>query len=133
MKFHLSPPGLAKTDPATGRPRKMVFGPWMMTAYRILARMKGLRGGAFDVFGYTKERRMERRLIAEFENLAAELIAGLTPANLRLAAEIAALPMEMKGYGFIKDANVETAKAKEKALLARFRAGQTQPALQAAE
>ncbi len=76
---------------------------------------------------------MERRLIAEFENLAAELIAGLTPANLRLAAEIAALPMEMKGYGFIKDANVETAKAKEKALLARFRAGQTQPALQAAE
>ena len=75
----------------------------------------------------------ERRLIAEFEALAAELIAGLTPSNLALATRIAALPMEMKGYGYIKDANVETAKVKEKALLARFRAGEAAGQLQAAE
>ncbi|MBL9010064.1 MAG: indolepyruvate ferredoxin oxidoreductase family protein [Alphaproteobacteria bacterium] len=133
MKFHLAPPGMARTDPATGRPQKMTLGPWMMTAYRVLAKLKGLRGGAFDIFGYSKDRRLERRLIAEFEALAAELIAGLTPSNLALATRIAALPMEMKGYGYIKDANVETAKVKEKALLARFRAGEAAGQLQAAE
>lgn len=133
MRFHLAPPLLARRDEATGHPKKTTFGPWMMTAYRLLAKLKGLRGTTLDVFGYTQERRMERRLIAEYEAVVETLIAGLTAQKLQLATQIAALPLEMKGFGYIKDANVEKAKAKEKALMARFGEETPAPMLQAAE
>src|SRR5690606_15302069 len=64
FEFHLAPPLLARRDSATGQPRKTSFGPWMMSAFAVLAKLKGLRGTAFDIFGYTAERRMERGLIA---------------------------------------------------------------------
>ena len=70
FEFHLAPPLLARRDPATGEPRKMSFGPWILTVFRLLAKLKFLRGTAFDLFGYTKDRRTERRLIADYEYLA---------------------------------------------------------------
>jgi hypothetical protein len=76
FEFHLAPPLLAKAAPQTGVPRKISFGPWMMTAYRVLARLKGLRGTAFDVFGYTHERRTERQLIKDYEALVAEIASS---------------------------------------------------------
>ncbi len=133
LRFHLSPPLFAKIDQATGRPKKMTLGPWMMIAYRLMARMKGLRGGRFDIFGRTAERRMERSLIVEYEAVVNELISGLQPSNHQLACQIAAVPMEIKGYGFIKEGNVKKAKEREAAMLGRFRAPQNTAVLHAAE
>jgi len=121
VRYHLAPPLLARPDPATGRARKRMYGPWMGTAFRILARLRGLRGTWLDVFGYTAERRMERRLIAEYEATIETLLAGLSPENFALAVEIASLPQQMRGFGHVKLRNVESAKRREAELLAAFR------------
>ncbi len=120
-EFHLAPPLLARRDPATGRPRKMTFGPWMMTAFGVLARMKALRGTAFDPFGYTQERREERRLVRDFEARLAEIARDLTPANHAAAVGLAGLPQRIRGYGPVKAKNLAAVRAEEAALLARFR------------
>jgi indolepyruvate ferredoxin oxidoreductase len=123
FEFHLAPPLLARPDPTTGVPRKMSFGPWMMTAYRVLARMKGLRGTAFDMFGYTHERRTERQLIKDYEALVTEIVAKLTPDNHALAVGLAAIPEKIRGFGHVKARHLDVAKKEEAALLADFRAG----------
>ena len=76
LNFHMAPPLLARPDPVTGRPRKMAFGPWVMSLFSVLAWLKPLRGTAFDIFGYTSERRAERALIAEYEALVDEICRG---------------------------------------------------------
>ncbi|KMO12338.1 indolepyruvate ferredoxin oxidoreductase family protein [Methylobacterium platani] len=131
-EFHLAPPLLARRDPATGRPRKTTFGPWMMTAFGVLARMKRLRGTALDPFGYTQERREERRLVQDFEALMAEIARDLTPANHAAAVGLAGLPQRIRGYGPVKAKNLEAVKAEEAALVARFRS-QDAPLATAAE
>ncbi|MEA2991077.1 MAG: indolepyruvate ferredoxin oxidoreductase, partial [Alphaproteobacteria bacterium] len=118
--------------PATGQPRKIAFGPWMMPVFRLLARFKSLRGTAFDPFGRTAERRMERGLIADYEATLAELLAKLSPANHHLAVGIAAIPEKIRGFGHVKMRNLGTAKADEAALLDQLRAG-TPHYLRAAE
>jgi indolepyruvate ferredoxin oxidoreductase len=122
MKFHLAPPIFAKKD-ADGHLMKKQYGSWIFSAMRVLARMKFLRGSAFDPFGSTVERKMERGLIVEYEALVVELIAGLTPQKLPLAIELASLPDSMRGYGHVKDNNVRAARVKWNALLTRWRAG----------
>ncbi|MBF0392174.1 MAG: indolepyruvate ferredoxin oxidoreductase family protein [Alphaproteobacteria bacterium] len=121
LEFHLAPPLLARRDPSSGHLLKSSFGPWMMGAFRLLARLKGLRGTPFDPFGWTDERRMERGLIDEYRAALDEVLAGLTAANHALAVEIAALPSTMRGFGHVKAANVAKAKARERDLMARFR------------
>ncbi|NQU61083.1 MAG: indolepyruvate ferredoxin oxidoreductase family protein [Rhodospirillales bacterium] len=123
LTFHLAPPLIAARDPVSGELQKSQFGPWVMTAFRMLARLKGLRGTAFDLFGYTTERRMERRLIAEFEAVLDELLDGLNPDNHALALEIAGLPLRIRGFGHVKERNLKAAKDCEKKLLADFRNG----------
>ena len=122
LRFHLAPPIVAPKDPATGEAKKMEFGPWMLSAFRLLAKLKGLRGTGFDVFGYSEERRTERRLIADYEKTVDALLAALTHDNHALAVEIAALPEHIRGFGHVKARHLAEAKAKEAALLARFRA-----------
>jgi indolepyruvate ferredoxin oxidoreductase len=107
LTFHLAPPFLTGTDPATGRPRKREFGRWLAPFLVLLAQMKGLRGTVFDPFGRTAERRMERRLIAEYEALIATLCDRLTHANRDLALQLAQLPDAIRGYGPVKNAAVE--------------------------
>jgi indolepyruvate ferredoxin oxidoreductase len=118
LEFHLAPPLLAKPDPETGRPRKMRFGPWMMTAFRMLARMKGLRGTRLDIFGYNAERRMERQLIADYESVLDQIAERLGRETYDAAVALAALPDQIRGFGPVKAASVEKAKAREKELLA---------------
>ena len=120
LEFHLAPPLMAKPDPATGRARKRRFGPWMMTAFRILAALRSLRGTAFDPFGRLPERRQERQLIADYDKLVGELCAGLNDANHDLAVELAEIPEQIRGYGHIKDAAIAAAKEKEAGLLTAF-------------
>jgi indolepyruvate ferredoxin oxidoreductase len=107
MKVQLSPPLFARPDRRTGRPRKYEFGAWIMPAFKLLARLKGLRGTAFDIFGYSSERKAERAAIIEFEADLDRLIAGLRADNIDQATSIAALPMDVRGYGPVK---AETAK-----------------------
>ena len=121
LKFHLAPPLLNPPDAVTGVAKKSTFGPWMLTAFRILARLKGLRGTAFDPFGYTAERKEERALIGQYESLVDELLAGLSPQNLDLAVKLASIPDDIRGYGHVKDAHLRKAKAKEADLLAQWR------------
>ena len=121
LKLHLAPPLFAKRDPETGEPQKQAFGPWMLKAMGVLAGLKRLRGTPFDIFGYTEERRQERQLIADYEAVIAELLAGLNAGNHALAIAIATIPEHIRGYGHIKQAHVEKAKAEEAALLRAFR------------
>jgi indolepyruvate ferredoxin oxidoreductase len=120
LSFHLAPPVFKGEILPNGRPRKREFGPWMMRAFRLLAAMKGLRGTAFDPFGYSAERRMERRLIAEYEATMKEILAGLNANNHRFAVALARLPDDIRGYGPVKEKSVAAAQEKKAELLAQF-------------
>ena len=103
-----------------GRAKKIELGSWTFTAFKWLARFKGLRGTALDVFGRTEERRMERRLIADYEALVEEILASLTADNLNTAVDLARLPEKIRGYGHVKHANVVAVKQQWQRLLDRF-------------
>jgi indolepyruvate ferredoxin oxidoreductase len=118
--YHLAPPLLARTDPLTGEPRKMRFGPWMGGIFSLLDKLKFLRGTAFDVFGYTEERRTERALIREYEATVERLLGELSADNHALAVQIASIPEEIRGFGHVKARNLEPARKKRDELLARF-------------
>jgi indolepyruvate ferredoxin oxidoreductase len=132
FEFHLAPPLLAKRDPVTGEPKKKAYGAWMLSAFGVLAKFKFLRGTPLDLFGYTQERRTERRLIADYEALLATIAAELTQHNHQTAVALAAIPEKIRGYGPVKERHLVAAKAEEAALREQFRAG-AQPFLKAAE
>jgi indolepyruvate ferredoxin oxidoreductase len=130
--FHLAPPLFARRDKVTGEPRKMSFGPWMLTLFGLLAKLRFLRGTALDPFGYTTERRAERQLVRDYETLLDELLAKLASDNHHLAVGLAAIPEKVRGFGHVKLRHLTAAKADETALLEQFRAGGA-PLLRAAE
>ena len=132
LRFHLAPPLLAKADPRTGEPRKIQFGSWMLPAFRLLAKLKFLRGTPLDVFGRTEERRMERTLIGEYERTVDALLRDLTRDNHALAVEIASLPESIRGFGHIKAKSVAAARARRAELMGRFLAAPVRAAAQAA-
>ena len=132
LRFHLAPPLLAPKDKVTGLPKKMTLGPWMLPAFRVLAKFKFLRGTAFDIFGYSEERKTERKLVADYEALLGEIIGKLTPENHHLAVGLANIPEKIRGFGHVKARHLVAAKADEAALLDQFRSGQA-PVLKAAE
>ncbi|MGF1554093.1 MAG: indolepyruvate ferredoxin oxidoreductase family protein [Paracoccaceae bacterium] len=122
VTFHMAPPLISPKDDE-GRPVKRAFGPWMAKAFAVLRHGKRLRGTPLDPFGWTDERRMERRLIAEYEGDLDELTAGLSPATAEDATALARLPLSIRGFGYVKEANAREAAATRTALVARFRAG----------
>jgi indolepyruvate ferredoxin oxidoreductase len=131
FEFHLAPPLLARKDPVTGQARKMSFGPWMMKAFGALAAMRFLRGTRFDIFGYSADRREERALIADYEALCGEWIAGLTPTNHEIAMALAALPEKIRGYGHVKARHLAAVRPERERLLDLWRSPPAQ--LRAAE
>jgi indolepyruvate ferredoxin oxidoreductase len=131
LRFHLAPPLLAERDPQSGHLRKRTYGPWMLSVFRVLAKLRRLRGTPFDIFGRSEERRTERRLIAEYRALLEEILAVLSSSNHSTAVELAALPLEIRGFGHVKEASLARVKAKESALLTRFRSPPTPEALAA--
>jgi indolepyruvate ferredoxin oxidoreductase len=120
LHFHLAPPLLAKKN-AKGELVKREYGPWVFTAFRLLAKLRGLRGTALDVFGYTDERRTERALVGEYERTVGGLLDALDAGNVALAAEIASIPEHIRGYGHVKHAHLQQAKAREAELLAQWK------------
>ena len=121
LTYHLAPPMLSGTGP-DGRPKKRGFGPWIERAYPLLAWFKWLRGTPFDPFGYTAERRMERALIRQYETDMAEVLKD-PGANPEAAVALAELPLQIRGFGPVKEANERAAAKRREELLAAFRAG----------
>jgi indolepyruvate ferredoxin oxidoreductase len=121
LAFHLAPPFIGKKD-SEGMPVKQRFGPWMMTAFGLLARLKGLRGTALDLFGRTEERRGERALLSDYEATLDELQASLSAERLPLALQIARIPEDIRGFGHVKARSIERQRARWQQLLAQWRA-----------
>ena len=125
LEFNMAPPILSKTDPNTGLPRKRKFGPWMMSALKVLARLKGLRGSMLDPFRHSADRVLERQLLRDYEDLLVEFGERLTPDTLPTAIELASLPEAIRGYGHVKAESVESAQARRSELLAALREPET--------
>ena len=132
FEFHLAPPLLARRDKATGEPKKMSFGPWMLSAFRVLAKFKVLRGTPFDIFGYSSERKTERALIKDYEKLLSDILDRLMPENHATAVALASMPERIRGFGHVKQRHLAAARAEEAALREQFNAGPA-PFLKAAE
>ncbi len=126
LKFHMAPPVFNRGVDDQGRPLKSVFGPWMYGALSVLRRFRFLRGTAFDPFGTSVERRLERRLIADYRSRIDEISRRLTAANIALATEIARLPDDIRGYGPVKLAAIETAERRFSSLMKSFNEGRAE-------
>jgi len=122
IHFHMAPPLFAKRD-SKGHLRKMEFGGWMLRALKLLARLRGLRGTAFDIFGRTAERKKERQLISEYENLLAVFGKTLTADKIAVATALAAIPSEIRGFGHVKEKAIEISTKKTIELLHHYHSG----------
>ncbi len=121
LHFHLAPPIVAEKDLESGRLKKKEYGPWMFKAFRLLAKLRGLRGTPFDIFGHSAERRTERQLIRDYVALIDEVAARLDHDNHALAVALASVPEKIRGYGHVKEAHLADARAQEAELLGAFR------------
>ncbi len=125
VEYHLAPPLLSWIwrDKSTGHPRKARLPGWLVKPlFRLLARGKALRGTRYDIFGYSAERRLERRMIEDYERIMDELVQRLSPATHETAKALAALPLEVRGFGHVKHAAYEATRGRERALLEALRA-----------
>ena len=119
LNYHLAPPLISKKNDK-GELQKKKFGPSMLTGFKLLAKLKGLRGGALDLFGKTEERQMERALIVEYKASIDEVLAVLTAANHSAAVEVARIPDQIKGYGHVKERHLKAARVQWAALMSQF-------------
>ncbi|UWQ26428.1 indolepyruvate ferredoxin oxidoreductase family protein [Leisingera aquaemixtae] len=131
LSYHLAPPMLGGTDP-NGRPQKRKFGAGMERGFRLLAKLKSLRGTPLDIFGYTEERRMERALIKQYEGDMQEWLPKASPEIMEPLVALAELPLQIRGFGPVKMANEQKAAKRREELLAALRRG-GMPVKQAAE
>lgn len=118
IRFHMAPPLIARVDAMTGRRRKMTFGPWLLALLRLLAKGKRLRGGVFDIFARSEERRAERRFLADYEASLDEIERRLGAANYETAVALARLALAVRGFDAVKAAAMETAGRERARLLA---------------
>ena len=130
LRFYLAPPLFSKRNDK-GELIKQQYGPWMMTAFGLLAKLKGLRGTAFDIFGKTAERRSERALIGEYRGTIAGLLPSLSKGNLETVVAIASIPEEIRGFGHVKERHLAAARSQRAALLAALQSAPV-PSQQAA-
>jgi indolepyruvate ferredoxin oxidoreductase len=124
LEYRLAPPIFARKN-ASGEPMKTAFGSWIEPVFRVIAALKGLRGTLFDIFGYTKERKIERQLLRDYETLLAEISDKLAPDNHASAVALASIPEKIRGFGHVKQAHIEAAKTQEQHLFEQFRAERT--------
>ena len=120
LNFYLAPPMLAKRGDH-GRLVKRRFGSWMLPVFRIVARLKAVRGTPLDLFGHTEERRMERQLVADYLALIDEYCQTLTTNKMSVAIELANLPDRIRGFGHVKESNLRPALERRRVLLEEYR------------
>jgi indolepyruvate ferredoxin oxidoreductase len=119
LKFHLAPPLIAPRD-KLGRPHKISFGSWMLPVFKVLARFRFLRGTRLDPFGYTVDRKLERQLIVEYEQMVSDLLPRLSKENVETVEALLKLPEKIRGYGHIKGRNAELARQQRDLLMAKL-------------
>ena len=117
INVQLAPPLLSRPDPVTGKAKKRNFGPWIFSVFRVLVKMKRLRGTPADIFGWTKERRTERKLIVEYEQMVEKFVAEFDQIDYDTAVQLARLPDEVRGFGHVKMANLEQVEKRRESLL----------------
>ena len=127
LTFHLAPPLFAPKDPNNGELQKISFGPWVLSIFGLLAKLKFLRGSAFDIFGYTEERRLERKMIGEYFDTVKDVAAKLDHESYELAVQIAEIPETIRGFGHVKEKSVREAKGRETKLLRSFHNPESRP------
>ncbi len=132
LEFHLAPPMMESKKDAAGRPQKRRFGPWIMRLFAVLAPMRRLRGTWIDPFAYQEERRIERQLLRDYEDLLDEVADRLGAHNCRAAADLLGYPDSIRGYGPVKAQSIDKANATLPALKSAF-AEAAEPSKQAAE
>ncbi|MEJ8572584.1 indolepyruvate ferredoxin oxidoreductase family protein [Microbaculum marinum] len=123
LSFHFAPPVLGTSDGASGHPRKRRFGPWVLPALKILARLKGLRGTPFDPFGYLADRRAERALLLQYEDDIRTLLPRLDADTRDPILALARLPEAIRGYGHVKNASIEAARERRRTFLEQITQG----------
>ncbi|MDR9468479.1 indolepyruvate ferredoxin oxidoreductase family protein [Marinospirillum sp.] len=123
INFNLAPPLLNGKKDRSGRPKKRQFGPWMLKAMKLLARMRGLRNSTLDPFRFSKDRKLDRQLLADYERLLDQLLAGLKAENLHTAVALARLPEEIRGFGPVREEAAEKAEKRKQQLLEEFKSG----------
>ncbi|MTI10815.1 indolepyruvate ferredoxin oxidoreductase family protein [Curvivirga aplysinae] len=121
VKIHLAPPSTAEVDPNTGKPKKREYGPWMLNVMKVLPLFKGLRGTKLDPFGRNEERKIERRLIKEYQDMLDMIVSNLNKDNHATAVALATLPEHIRGYGHVKDKHLADVEANKQVLLAQFK------------
>jgi indolepyruvate ferredoxin oxidoreductase len=119
VNYHLAPPLIAKRN-EKGELRKQKYGQWMLSAFRVLSKLKAVRGTSFDIFGYTQERQAERALPGEYRRSIEQVIASLDAANHARALEIARIPEQIKGFGHVKARNLAAARVQWQQLMAAW-------------
>ncbi len=122
VEFNFAPPLVARRDPETGHLKKRSFGQRTRYLLKLLSKGRKLRGTAFDIFGYTTERKQERQLVEDYRAIIRTLVSRLTPENHDLALEIASLPEHIRGYGHVKEDNIEIAEKRRADLMEQFSA-----------
>jgi indolepyruvate ferredoxin oxidoreductase len=122
LRFHLAPPFLAKKDPTTGLPMKREFGAWILVLFKWLAAARGLRDSVFDPFRFFSERRFDREMISEYEQLVDQLIEVVGDHNYADAVELAGLPLQVRGYGHVKQRSAKAIEARHADLMTRVQA-----------
>jgi indolepyruvate ferredoxin oxidoreductase len=119
LSIHLAPPLLAPVDKHSGLPRKLTFGRWIFPVFKVLANFKFLRGSKFDPFGYTPDRRLEQKILADYEKLIADLLARDEAAPDTVQA-LLSLPEQVRGFGYVKERNFKTVEVTRAQLLAKL-------------
>ena len=121
VKYNLAPPTISKRDPVTGELQKQQFGAWMLSAFKLLAKFKGLRGGTLDLFGKTDERRHERQMIEDYIKDLDDICTKLGPTNHAAAVALASVPDEIRGYGHVKEKSITAARVLQEQRMQAFR------------
>jgi indolepyruvate ferredoxin oxidoreductase len=121
LHFNLAPEHFSRRDPVTGRLQKRQYGPYMMKAFSLLAKMKFLRFTPFDIFNMTAHRKMERQLAVDYARRMEEILSGLNQENIDVAVQIASLPEEIRGYDVVKESHLQKVNARLSDLMNQFR------------
>ncbi|MFO0231504.1 MAG: indolepyruvate ferredoxin oxidoreductase family protein [Burkholderiales bacterium] len=123
LRFHGAGGPFGRRDPASGKLVKREVGPWLMTAFRLMAPLRRLRGGALDPFRNSGERRLARELLSTYEADLDRVLAALTVENHAMAVKLMSLPEKVRGYGHVRERHAEAVAKEREALLAQWQQG----------
>ena len=120
IEYSLAPPVLGGRNKSTGKYPKRKLPSFTFYIFKVLKHFKFLRGTIFDIFGFSKHRKIERDLIIEYENIILKILDNISIDNYEIAIKIASLPEQIKGYDVVKEKNIETTKILKEKYLNEF-------------